>query len=152
MTMAASSGRGPPAGRTRASIASPAKTSGSASPSVVTVALTRPLVGHLQGIARQLTGGDFEALVVWCEVAHGSVAHMIPHGADASALVDCLATVTTQPELARPVMLCDLAAATGIPRETVRRKLERLAVQGHLRRRAGGWVIGPERLPPHTLP
>jgi IclR helix-turn-helix domain len=111
-----------------------------------TVALTRPLVGHLQGLARQLTGGDFEALVVWCEVAHASVAHLLPPGADGPALLDCVARVTSDPDLARPVLLRDLAAATGIPRETVRRKLERLSSQGHLRRQAGGWVIGPERL------
>jgi len=113
----------------------------------MTVVLTRPLVGHLHGIARQLTGGDFEALVLWCEVAHGSVAYLLAPGADASALLDCLGRVTAQPELARPVTLRDLAAVTGIPRETVRRKLERLSAQGHLRRQAGGLVIGPERVP-----
>jgi hypothetical protein len=120
--------------------------SGAASPSLMAVALTRPLIGHLHGIARQLTGGDFEALVLWCEVAHRSVAHLLVRGADASALLDGLGRVVAEPALAQPVTLRELTAATGIPRETARRKLERLAAQGHLRREAGGWVIGPERL------
>lgn len=127
--------------------ASPALRKGEACALVMTVALTRPLVGHLHGVARQLTGGDFEALVLWCEVAHGSVAHLLAHDADASALLESLGRVTAQPALAKPVTLRDLIAVTGIPRETVRRKLERLAAQGHLRREAGGWVVVPERVP-----
>jgi IclR helix-turn-helix domain len=127
-------------------LGAPGVPAGTASPSVITVVLTRPLVGHLHGIARQLTDGDFEALVLWCEVAHGSVSHLVSPGAEVAVLLDCLGRVAAQPGLARPVMLRDLAAGTGIPRETVRRKLERLATRGHLRREAGGWVIGPDRL------
>jgi IclR helix-turn-helix domain len=131
----------------RAVHAPAAAASGAASPAVITVALTRPLVGHLNGVARRLTGGDFEALVLWCEVAHSSVAHLLAPGADSAALLDCLARLAAEPALARPTTLRDLTAVTGIPRETARRKLDRLVAQGHLRREAAGWVIGPERSP-----
>jgi DNA-binding IclR family transcriptional regulator len=40
----------------------------------------------------------------------------------------------------RPVRSSDLAQITGRPRETIRRKLERMRKQGRVQRVRGGWV------------
>lgn len=115
--------------------------------SVVAVTLNRPLVGYLQSLAKQLTGGDFEALVIWGEVAHLNIAQWVDGSSDPSTILSCLGRVADEPQGVRPAHLHELTAATGIPRETVRRKLERLASLGCLRRLEAGWAICPERLP-----
>lgn len=74
-------------------------------------------------LARQLTDADFEALVIWQQVERMTKASVGDAGQ------------------AGPAFLCHLAEAIGIPRETVRRKLEKLAAQGHVQRCGGGWVV-----------
>jgi len=99
--------------------------------------LSRDLVDHVQRLTWLLTGGDFEALVLWCELA-GRCGNGI---ADDAAAVPAL---DPQP----PTLLRDLVQATGVPRETARRKLEKLATQGHVRRLGAGWAINMDRLEP----
>jgi hypothetical protein len=53
-----------------------------------------------------------------------------------------------QPQL-RPVRLRDLVQITGRPRETIRRKLERLEAQGRLLRQADGYVIDVASVDPN---
>ncbi|MDC8773008.1 hypothetical protein [Roseateles albus] len=84
------------------------------------LALHRDLIGQVQRMTWELTAGDFEALVIWCELARYS-------DADAGGTP-------------RTLLLHDLVTATAIPRETVRRKLERLAALGHVERVERGWV------------
>jgi DNA-binding IclR family transcriptional regulator len=48
----------------------------------------------------------------------------------------------------RPLRLRDIAQITGIPRETARRKLERLAADRYVERRPDGWVVSAERVEP----
>lgn len=108
---------------------------------VLAVVLSRPLIGHLQHLAQRVTDGDFESLVIWGELAHRSLAHLLPDPADPQQLLAALSQLTGDPGQARPIHLCTLVDASGIPRETVRRKLERLASQGNVRKMRGGWVI-----------
>ncbi len=102
----------------------PRRESGSAQtdlPLVLSVlADQRDLVDHAHRLAGVLTEGDFEALVIWCELSR----HCSAEGAQAHA-----------------VPLHDIVTATAIPRETVRRKLERLAALGHVARMDRGWVL-----------
>lgn len=116
---------------------------------VLAVVLSRPLIGHLQHLAQRVTDGDFESLVIWGELAHRSLAHLVSDTADPQQLLAALSRLTGNPGQARPVHLCTLVDASGIPRETVRRKLERLASHGNVRRVRGGWVIRP---PSHFPP
>ena len=116
---------------------------------VLAVVLSRPLIGHLQHLAQKVTEGDFETLVIWGELAHRSLAHLLPDPGDPQQLQAGLSRLDKDPDQARPVPLCTLADASGIPRETVRRKLERLAALGHARRLQGGWAICPQACPPH---
>lgn len=119
---------------------------------VLAVVLSRPLIGHLQHLARRVTDGDFESLVIWGELAHRSLAHVLTDPADPQQLLAGFSRLTGDPGQARPVHLCTLTEASGIPRETVRRKLERLASQGHVRKVQGGWVICPQVHPPTRDP
>jgi hypothetical protein len=97
------------------------------------LACHRDLIDHAHRLAGRLTAGDFEALVIWCELSR-----QCGDGVG-SAL--------------RPVPLHDLVAATAIPRETIRRKLERLAATGQVCRSGRGWVLSPVPLPaPHGVP
>jgi hypothetical protein len=114
-----------------------------ASHPVLVVVLSRPLIGHLQHLAQRVTNGDFESLVIWGELAHRSLAHLLPDPAGPQQLLSVISRLTDDPGQARPVHLCTLADASGIPRETVRRKLERLAAQGNVRKMRCGWVIWP---------
>jgi len=98
--------------------------------------LSRDLVNHVQRLTWLLTGGDFEALVLWCELACRCGAGIADDAPAATALD------------AQPTLLRDLAQATGVPRETARRKLEKLAAQGHVRRLGVGWVVNMDRLEP----
>lgn len=108
---------------------------------VLAVALNRPLIGHLQHLAQHTTAGDFETLVIWGELVHRSLGHLLGDLADPQALLRVLSQIALQPGKARAVPLHDLVDASGIPRETVRRKLDRLARQGHARRTPAGWQI-----------
>lgn len=112
-------------------------------PPVLAVALSRPLIGHLHHLAHWATAGDFETLVIWGELTYRSLAHLLDDPADPQALTRALARLSREPGSARPVHLHHLVQASGIPRETVRRKLERLAEQGRARRIQGGWLICP---------
>jgi hypothetical protein len=100
-----------------------------------TLLLSRDLVDHVQRLTWMLTGGDFEALVLWCELACRCGA-----GAGGGR------ARTTASAAPSPTLLRDLAQATGVPRETARRKLEKLSTQGHVRRLGAGWVVCVEHL------
>lgn len=114
--------------------------------SALPLALAYPLVSHVLGMARQLTEGDFEALVLWCEVAHRSFVYQPSSGIEGAAISDRSTKLAAVRNLAGPLTLRDLTEATGIPRETVRRKLARPAACGHLKRHSGGWVISADHL------
>ncbi len=93
------------------------------------------VVDHVRRLTWLLTDGDFEALVLWCELAcHDGPAARPPSRAAADG--------------ARPLALHELVEATGIPRETARRKLARLAALGRAERRGSGWVAGLAALDP----
>jgi hypothetical protein len=93
----------------------------------------RELIDHVHRLAGTLTAGDFEALVIWCELSR-----QCGHGVG-----DAMC----------PVPLHDLVTATAIPRETIRRKLERLAALGYVARMDRGWVLRTDPLPdPLRLP
>lgn len=112
------------------------RSTGTSRTALAALMLNQDLVDHVHRMTWLLTDGDFEALVLWCALASRNGGQTT---ADGSAQV-------AQP--ARPTPLKDLVAATGVPRETARRKLERLASQGKVDRLADGWVVHLQRLDP----
>lgn len=89
------------------------------------------MVDWVRRLAGTTTNGDFEALVLWCQLAaqraRGSTCH-----------------AGQRPSAPVPVRLPQLVASTGVPRETARRKLELLAALGRVARVDRGWVARPE--------
>lgn len=97
--------------------------------------VSHDLVAHVRRLTWLLTDGDFEALVLWCELACRSARDRgEPDGAPITA--------------PQPTLLRDLVDATGVPRESARRKLERLAARGRVDRLGNGWVVRLASLDP----
>lgn len=119
---------------------------------VLAVVLSRPLVSHLHHLAQRVTDGDFESLVIWGELAHRCLAHLLSDPTDPRQWLLGLSQLARDPGQARAIHVCTLVDAIGIPRETVRRKLERLAAQGNVRKVPGGWVICPQAQSPPRDP
>ena len=96
----------------------------------------RFLLSQVLGMARQMNG-DFESLMIW------GVLHL-QNVARALAQTSALPPMTPNDLLPDRLLLhgglrsSDLAHVTGIPRETVRRKLERLQASGKVGRHEDG--------------
>ncbi len=100
--------------------------------------VNRHLVDHMRRISVELSM-DLETAQIWGTLAHMNVLPKLPLGANPMAFLD---------ELGRnlalglvPIRLSQLSQITGLPRETVRRKLEALSRLGKVERNAAGlWL------------
>lgn len=106
----------------------------------VAFVLNRHLIDHWLRAARHFEM-DFESLVIWGVLAHQNVAHlMLPGAPPADPQEASGAAIEPQPRF-RALRLRDLSQITGIPRETVRRKLALLRERGWVEYGSEGWVI-----------
>ena len=106
--------------------------------SMVAFATNRHLVDHMRRLIT-LLDMDVESALLWGLVAHLSVAHAMHPGALPS---DLLAPDGFMLGEAHPVRLADLVQVSGLPKETVRRKLQRLRERGKLERSEDGrWAV-----------
>lgn len=96
------------------------------------------LIGQLLTAARELRL-DYESVVLWGVMSMLGAADGPQDGAGSWAATDWPAAPGARRP--RPVRIRDLAAATGIPRETVRRKLLRLEQEGRVERAPLGWRV-----------
>lgn len=103
-------------------------------------AMNRFIVDHVIRAARQFDN-DTEALILFGMLSHLNVAHMVPPGSDVRTTLDPRGRVPDPGPRLRPVRIRDLVQITGRPRETIRRKLERMEAAGRVRRVAEGWVL-----------
>jgi hypothetical protein len=115
---------------------------------LVAFVMNRFLIDHMLRSGRRLTGNDFEALVIWGVLAHQNVAHLMPPGSLPTAILNEKGRLAGGADRLRALRLRDIAQITGIPRETARRKLERLAAARHVQRTKDGWVVSTERAEP----
>ena len=107
---------------------------------VVAFTMNRFLIDHMIRAARHFDN-DTESMILFGMLAHLNVAHMVPPGTRPSEALDAQGRVPeAQPQM-RPIRLRDLSQIAGRPRETVRRKLDRLERQGRVLRLDGGYVI-----------
>jgi hypothetical protein len=103
--------------------------------------VNRFLVHHLLRMARQ-THGDFESLVIWTSLALQNTAGLLGPGVRPLTPLQPDGTFPDALLRANGLRSSDLAQITGIPRETVRRKLERLQTNGRVRRHEDGrWHV-----------
>jgi hypothetical protein len=110
--------------------------------------VNRHLVDHMLRVGRELMLNDYEALLVWGVLAHQNIAHLLPPGALPSVVLDDRGRLDGAPEGPRPLRLRDLVQITRLPRETVRRKLARLAEHQWIERTPQGWLSSRARLEP----
>ena len=116
--------------------------------SLVAFTMNRFVVDQVIRAARHFDN-DIEAMILFGTVAHLNVAHLMPPGSSPTSVLGANGRVPdAQPQL-RPVRLRDLVQITGRPRETIRRKLERLEAQGRLLRQADGYVIDVASVDPN---
>jgi hypothetical protein len=103
--------------------------------------LNRFLVHHLLRMARH-TNGDFESLVIWSALALQNTASLLGPGARPLTPLQPDGTFPEALLRANGLRSSDVAQITGIPRETVRRKLERLSTNGRVKRDEDGrWHV-----------
>lgn len=114
---------------------------------LITYVMNRYLVDHMLRVGRQLTEGDYESMVIWGVLAHQNIAHLLPPGSFPSEVLDARGRLPSVEGL-RPLRLRDVVQITGIPKETARRKLERLAAERWIARVGNGWIVSGERAEP----
>jgi len=115
--------------------------------SLVTFTMNRFIVDHVLRAARHFDN-DTETMILFGTIAHLNSAHLVAPGSRPSSVLGADGRVPdAQPQL-RPVRLRDLVQITGRPRETIRRKLERLEAQGRLLRGLDGYVIAVSSIDP----
>lgn len=105
----------------------------------------RFLVDHMLRSARFFANNDYETVVIWGVLAHQNIAHLLPPGTLSKSILSPRGRIEDEKNL-KPLLLRDVAAITGIPRETTRRKLELLAKNGFARRTPKGWIVVGDRV------
>lgn len=107
-------------------------------------AMNRFLIDHMLRATR-LFENDAEAMILFGAVAHLNILHILPPGARPSETLDeSGSALGKSPVALRPVRVRDLVLITGRPRETIRRRLERLEATGRLRRVVDGYVLNTD--------
>lgn len=96
--------------------------------------VNRHLIQHMRRIALDLDM-DFESAYVYGVLAHMNAAPILVPGAKPGQLLDAAGRGMRQPV---PVRLADVVQVSGLPRETVRRKLEQLQRRGRVERTQDG--------------
>ncbi len=100
--------------------------------------VNRHIVDHMRRICVELSM-DPESAQIWGSLAHLNVLPNLPLGTDPMVLLDELGD--RKEANLQPIRLTDLTQVTGLPRETVRRKLENLRKRGKVSRTEDGkWV------------
>lgn len=114
---------------------------------IVAYTMNRFIIDHMLRATRSFDN-DAEAMVLFGVLAHLNVAHMMPPGSRPSAMLDEKGSFPeSQPRL-RPMRIRDLAQITGRPRETIRRRLERMEATGRVLRVVGGYVLNVATVDP----
>jgi hypothetical protein len=114
---------------------------------IVAYTMNRFIIDQMLRAAR-LFDNDTETLVLFGVLSHLNVAHLMPPGSRPSTALNERGSVhDSQPKL-RPVRLRDLAQITGRPRETIRRKLERMEADGRVLRVIDGYVLNVASVDP----
>jgi hypothetical protein len=115
--------------------------------SLVAFTMNRFIVDQMLRAARQFDN-DTETLVLFGVLSHLNVAHLLPPGARPTEALNENGRVHSAQSRLRPVRIRDLVQITGRPRETIRRKLDRLEATGRVLRVVDGYVINADTIGP----
>ncbi|PTD95131.1 hypothetical protein [Pseudothauera lacus] len=106
--------------------------------SMVAFAANRHLIEHMRRVSQGLEL-DLETVMIWGILAHLNVARSITPGAAPADILDENGYLLGPKH---PVRTIDIVQVAGLPKETVRRKLERLRDAGKAQRDADGrWQV-----------
>lgn len=108
--------------------------------SIVAFSMNRFVIDQVLRASRMFDN-DVEAMVIYGTLSHLNVAHLIPPGSRPSTALSRDGRVSDVQSKLRPVRLRDLVQITGRPRETIRRKLDKLQTEGRIVRVVDGWVL-----------
>ncbi|NJD31596.1 MAG: hypothetical protein FIB04_06895 [Gammaproteobacteria bacterium] len=114
---------------------------------ILAFTMNRFIVDHVIRAARQFEN-DTESLILFGMLSHLNVAHMVLPGSDVRTTLDPRGRLPDPEPRLRPVRIRDLVQITGRPRETIRRKLERMQAAGRVRRVVDGWVLDVSTVDP----
>lgn len=105
---------------------------------VVAFICNRHIVDHMRRLAPGI-GLSMETAMLWGITAHMNIARSITPGAPPGDVMNAQGEFTGE---LHPVRLADIVQVAGLPKETVRRKLEELRALGKLDKVADGrWVV-----------
>lgn len=111
--------------------------------SLVAYQVNRHLIDHMLRLARELSM-DFERALLFGILAHQNVAHLMPPGTLPISVLDETGRLESdRTAQLRPLRIRDLVQISGIPKETVRRKLALLETDGKVRQVENGWLVDP---------
>ena len=100
--------------------------------------VNRHIVNHLRRMLLELSL-DPETAQIWGSLAHMNVLPNLPLGSDPMEFLDEMGRI--RDHVLEPIRLAELVQITGLPRETVRRKLEKLQKMGKVNRTVDNrWV------------
>lgn len=104
----------------------------------ITVVMNMMFVRHLIGVYREFDGDLVEAIVLG-EIAHHNLSSLVTRARSPLELSEALRSAGDRlQDLLLPTNSFSIAQAVGIPRETVRRKVTRLARRGWIVKDAAG--------------
>lgn len=115
--------------------------------SLAAFTMNRFIVDQVIRAARHFEN-DTEAMILFGTIAHLNAAHLMPPGSSPTSVLGADGRVPESQARLRPVRLRDLCQIMDRPRETIRRKLERLEAQGRLARSLDGYVINVDAVDP----
>ena len=115
--------------------------------SIVGFTMNRFIVDHVLRSTRMFDN-DAEAMVLFGVLSHLNVAHMMPPGSRPSKVLNEEGRIPDPQPRMRPVRIRDLEQITGRPRETIRRRLERMEANGRVLKVVGGYVLNVEAVSP----
>lgn len=115
--------------------------------SMVAFAANRHLMEHMRRIGQGL-GLDLETAMIWGVLAHMNGSRLFTPGAHPASVLNADGYVLGP---LHPVRNTDIVQVSGLPKETVRRKLERLRLLGKVERLDDGrWQVLRQGVDAHT--
>lgn len=109
---------------------------------IIAPLINRFFIDHMQRLIKEL-GMDLEMCMLWGLVSHISLANLSTLGSVDQ--IQNAASGDIDPAAFQSVKLAGLSRISGLPRETVRRKLGKLELMGKISKSTdGGWVINPD--------
>lgn len=107
--------------------------------SMAAFTVNRHLMDHMRRLLRELEIEDLETTMIWGVLAHLNVSRVIRPGAPLEEILTPAGFVLSE---LHPVRLSDVTQVSALPKETVRRKLERLKGLGKVERLPDGrWQV-----------